>query len=150
MAKKKNTIKEDNKRMTAIRKEIEELRGNVKSDDEIQKKINSWKSKLNGVPQKSLEHGIINNVIAKLENVINLHLTEEQVRWHIQKAEEYKQKCLESKEIRKRQIANANAYNIQAKKIGDKMRMNVPTTENDWDLEKIPEEVIKELTWVVS
>ncbi len=119
-----------------------------KSDRQIRKRIGDWQKKKDDAKPKSLEHGIADNNIAKLQNA--LVMDEDQMKEQIKKAEQYVEECKQSKVIMARKIKNMENLNARLKQKRSKQRWNVPDPSGAWEIEKIPLAMIKEMQWVMG
>lgn len=123
----------------------------IKSNKQIIKRIKEWQVKKDNAEPKSLEHGIADNAIVKLQRIIDEGLDEEWITRQIAKEEIYIEMCNKSRKIKEKKIEWALEENerLKHKKKG-RQREIIPTFDNDQPVESVPQAMIKEYEWVVS
>lgn len=123
----------------------------IKSNKQILKRIKEWQKKKDDAEPKSLEHGIADNAIVKLQRVVNEKLGEDWITRQIARENVYIKMCQKSKEIKQKKINWALEENerLKHKKKG-RQREIVPTFDNDQPVESVPQAMIIEYEWVMN
>lgn len=116
-----------------------------KSQEDINKRIDEFRKKLDKATPKTLEHGIYDNVVCHLTKFVDGTFTEnKQVQWTIDKL----QNSLDSYN---KEIEDYNAgYEQMLNDMPADQRVNAPEKKKFEKLDKLYKECIKQLKWAAG